>query len=234
MWNRDFPVSPVLLCWLPRCDWSLWPRLMRALSWTVTRPSWRQCDNPTWSQTALLSRFHACCWSSFLLHNRHSRLLGGSLWRACALTAFTHSSLVQWSTCLLPVIRDPGSIPRGVMWNRDSPVNVVSLQFSISLLFKVNISVTKRIADCWNERRSITLSGQSHIILPKPLIMVFCSSRDGIPFKINIIKLPGLQFSSTDRFSLLLFPLRIRWTIPLVVVGIKVKPVIYPFLDQLC
>jgi hypothetical protein len=31
---------------------------------------------------------------------------------------------------LLPVIRDPGSIPRGVlMWNRDSPVSVIWLQF---------------------------------------------------------------------------------------------------------
>ncbi len=36
--------------------------------------------------------------------------------------------LVQWSTRLLPVMRDPGSIPRGVlMWNLDSPVSVVSL-----------------------------------------------------------------------------------------------------------
>jgi hypothetical protein len=31
---------------------------------------------------------------------------------------------------LLPVMRGPGSIPRGVlMWNRDSPVRVVSLQY---------------------------------------------------------------------------------------------------------
>jgi hypothetical protein len=37
--------------------------------------------------------------------------------------------LVQWSTRLLPVMRDPGSIPREVLiWNRDSPVSVVSLQ----------------------------------------------------------------------------------------------------------
>ncbi len=37
--------------------------------------------------------------------------------------------LVQWSTRLLPVMRNPGSIPRGVlMWNRDSPVSVVLLQ----------------------------------------------------------------------------------------------------------
>ncbi len=37
--------------------------------------------------------------------------------------------LVYWSTHLLPVMRDPGSIPRGVlMWNRDSRGSVVSLQ----------------------------------------------------------------------------------------------------------
>jgi hypothetical protein len=37
--------------------------------------------------------------------------------------------LVQWSTRLLPVMRDPGSNPRGVLiWNRDSPVSVVWLQ----------------------------------------------------------------------------------------------------------
>jgi hypothetical protein len=44
-----------------------------------------------------------------------------------------HVSLVQWTTCLLPVTRDPGSKPLGgVMWNRDSPVSVVSLQYCTS------------------------------------------------------------------------------------------------------
>ncbi len=38
--------------------------------------------------------------------------------------------MVQWSTRLLPVMRDLGSIPRGVVkWNRDSPVSVVSLHW---------------------------------------------------------------------------------------------------------
>ncbi len=72
-------------------DWSLWPRLRRALSRTVIRPSCQQCDDPTCSHTALLNRLHARCKSSFRLHNRHSRLLGGALWRACNLTAFKHS-----------------------------------------------------------------------------------------------------------------------------------------------
>ncbi len=37
---------------------------------------------------------------------------------------------VQWTTLLLPVTRDPGSKPLGgLMWNRDSPVSVVSLNW---------------------------------------------------------------------------------------------------------
>jgi hypothetical protein len=41
-----------------------------------------------------------------------------------------HVSLVQWTTCLLPVTRDPGSNPLGgLLWNRDSPVSVVSLHW---------------------------------------------------------------------------------------------------------
>jgi hypothetical protein len=40
-----------------------------------------------------------------------------------------HVSLVHWTTRLLPIMRDSGSIPRGVlMWNRDSPVSNVLLQ----------------------------------------------------------------------------------------------------------
>ncbi len=78
MWNRDSPVSVVSLHWWPRCDRLLWPCLRRASSRTVTRPSCQQCDNPTWSHTALLSRLHAHCRSSFRLHNRQSRLLRGS------------------------------------------------------------------------------------------------------------------------------------------------------------
>ncbi len=42
--------------------------------------------------------------------------------------AISHDvSLVQWTTCLLPATRDSGSNPQGgLMWNRDSPVSVVS------------------------------------------------------------------------------------------------------------
>ncbi len=90
VWNRDSPVSIVSLHWWPWRDWSfLWPRLRRASSLTVTRPSCWQCDNLIWSHTALLSRFHAHCRFPFQLHNRRSRLLGGALWRACNLTTFS-------------------------------------------------------------------------------------------------------------------------------------------------
>jgi hypothetical protein len=47
MWNRDSPVSIVLLHWWPWHDWSLWPCLRRASSRTVTRLLYRHCDNPT-------------------------------------------------------------------------------------------------------------------------------------------------------------------------------------------
>jgi hypothetical protein len=96
MWNRDSPVSVASLHWWPRRDWSLWPRLRQASSWTVTRPSCQQCDNPTWSHTALLSWFNARCRSSFRLHNRCSQLLGGSpvesLQSHCIHTQFQGSS----------------------------------------------------------------------------------------------------------------------------------------------
>ncbi len=90
MGNWDSPVSVVSLHWWLRRDRSfLWPRLRRASSRTITRPSCRQCDNPTWSHTAFLSWFHACCRSPFQHHNRRSRLLGGALCTACNLTSFS-------------------------------------------------------------------------------------------------------------------------------------------------
>jgi hypothetical protein len=139
MWNRDSPVSVVLLHWWPRRDWSiLWPRLRWASSWTITRPSCRQCDNPTWSHTAHLSQFHTRCRSSFRLHNRRSRLLGGEPCGEPAISLHSHHvSLVQWTTCLLPLTRDPASKPMGgLMWNRDSPVSVVLLHGNFCGIFQ--------------------------------------------------------------------------------------------------
>ncbi len=65
---------------------------------TVAKPSYRQCDSPTWSHTAFLSRFHTCCRSPFWLHNRRRRLLGGEPWGEPAISHDSHHvSLVQWT-----------------------------------------------------------------------------------------------------------------------------------------
>jgi hypothetical protein len=129
MWKRDFPVSDVSLHWWPRRDWSLWPRLRQALSRTVTRPLSRQCDNPTWSHTAFLSRFHARCRSPFRLHNRRSRLLRGS--PVESLQSHFILTMSHWSSGLPVCFPSQGTqvqISRGVlMWNWDSPVSNVSL-----------------------------------------------------------------------------------------------------------
>ncbi len=114
MWNQDSPVSVVLLHWRPWRDWSLWPCLRRASSLTITRPLCQQCDNPTWSHTAFLSRFHAHCRSPFRLHNQRTSAAGGKpCWEPAISLHSHHVSLVQWTTCLLPVTRDPGSNPQG-------------------------------------------------------------------------------------------------------------------------
>jgi hypothetical protein len=113
IWNRDSPVSVVSLHWWPRSDGSLWPRLRQASSQTVTRPLCRQCDDPTWSHTAFLSPFHARCRSPFQLHNRRSRLLGGSP---------VESLQSHWSSGLPVCFLSQGTpvhIPWGVlMWYR--------------------------------------------------------------------------------------------------------------------
>ncbi len=133
MWKGDSPVSVVSLHWWPPRDWSLWPRLRRALSLTITRPLCQQCDNPTWSHTAFLSRFHTRCRFSFRLHNH----IVGCWGEPCGELAISlHSYTVpqaQWFTHLLPVTRDPGSIPRWVLiWNQDSPVSVCLATISYS------------------------------------------------------------------------------------------------------
>ncbi len=64
-----------------------------------------------------------------------------------------HVSLVQGTTYLLPVMRDPGSIPRGVLtWNWDSSVSVVSLH-------NWNSGMCNGVADhnWWVEEKSATL-----------------------------------------------------------------------------
>jgi hypothetical protein len=74
--------------------------------------------------------FHTRCRSSFWLHNRDSRRLGGSPVESLQSHCIHTVPLVQGSTWLLPFMRDPGSIPMGVLkWNRDSPVCLVSLHW---------------------------------------------------------------------------------------------------------
>ncbi len=60
--------------------------------------------------------------------------LNASLYWACNLTAFIHSSTGPVVTCLFPVLRDPGSIPRRVLqWNQDSSVSMISRQSLLSV-----------------------------------------------------------------------------------------------------
>ncbi len=66
---------------------------------------------------------------------------GGALWRAFNLTAFIHCSTGPVVHPFASVTRDPGSIHRGVlMWNRDSLVSVVSLQYLCFLLERLQLS----------------------------------------------------------------------------------------------
>jgi hypothetical protein len=55
----------------------------------------------------------------------------------------------------------------------------------IDRLRKVNVSVTESITDCWKERRSVTLTKHSQLIIFKPLKMVLCSFCDGVPLKFK-------------------------------------------------
>ncbi len=114
MWNRDSPVSVVSLHWWPQRDRSfLWPRLRRDASQTITRPPCQECDNPTWSHTALLSRFLARCRSPFRLHNHRVGCWGEPCGEPAISLHSHHVSLVQWTTCLIPVTRDPIQNPWG-------------------------------------------------------------------------------------------------------------------------
>jgi hypothetical protein len=57
-------------------------------------------------------------------------------------------------------------------------------------LQKVDVSVTESTATV-KKRCSITFIEQSQLISLKPLKMVLCSSRDGVPLKFNIKKTAG-------------------------------------------
>ncbi len=69
-----------------------------ASSPTITRPSCRQCNSPTWSHTAFLSRFHASLQVSLLASQPTESAAGGE---PCGEPAISHDShhvsLVQWT-----------------------------------------------------------------------------------------------------------------------------------------
>jgi hypothetical protein len=100
---------------------------------TITRPSHWLCDNPTWSHTAFLSRFHARCRSPFRLHNRRSWLLGGSLVES--LQSHYILTMSHWSSeqpVCFPSQGTQVQIPWGVLvWNRDSLVGLTSTHIQL-------------------------------------------------------------------------------------------------------
>ncbi len=102
MWNRDSSVSIVSLHWWPRRYWLLWPCLRRASSQTVTRPSCRQCDKPTWSHTALLPPFHSHWRPSFRLHNIVGCWGGSPVESLQSHSIYTHSHWSSGSTLCFP------------------------------------------------------------------------------------------------------------------------------------
>jgi hypothetical protein len=54
--------------------------------------------------------------------------------------------------------------------------------------------------------------------------MVLCSFCDGVPLKFEEKKRAGLLFTSMDYLSIVLTPVRIRWTVPLRMEKICVGP----------
>ncbi len=81
-------ISIVSLHWWPRRDWSLWPRLRRALSQSVTRPSCWQCEIPLDLTQLFCPGFML---TAGLPSGFTSDIVGcwaGALCGACNLTAF--------------------------------------------------------------------------------------------------------------------------------------------------
>jgi hypothetical protein len=125
------------------------------------------------------------------------------------------SASVRWLTGIssIPEYDYPLSpLPRKMALRCHNLTNWLS---GIDWLQKVIVRVTESRADCWKERRSITLTRQSHLINLFAAENGFMLLLWWCPFKIKKEKWPGLQFTRTDYLSLVLTPLRIRWTIPL-------------------
>ncbi len=129
MWNQDSSVSIVLLLWWPQRDWSFWPHLRRALSRTVTRPSWWQCYN----LIILLDLTQLFCPGFTLAGGPRSGFTtdivgcwGGALQSHYIYTQFHWSVAHPFASCH----EGPGFNPQGGTYvNRDSLVSVVSLHY---------------------------------------------------------------------------------------------------------
>jgi hypothetical protein len=109
MWNRDSPVSASLGYAPTMCK---------------SRSTWSHSFPVPVSRSLQVS----------LLASQPMESAAG--WEPCGEPAISydshHVSLVQWTSCLLPVTRDTGSNPLGgLMWNRDSPDSVDSLQADV-------------------------------------------------------------------------------------------------------
>ncbi len=84
MWNRDSPVSVVLLHWCPHCD----PITgFVAIQWVLHKASCLQCVSQRLRRPSV-GASHSLK-GLFPASQRRSRLLGGALWRACNVTSFT-------------------------------------------------------------------------------------------------------------------------------------------------
>ncbi len=146
MWNRDSPVS--LSCYIGDPDvidncGLVWGRLCTKLSlgwpaYNVIIPlDLTQLSCPGFTLTtgppAGFTSDIVGCWGGSPVQSLQSHCI------------HTESHWSSGSTLCFPVMRDPGSIPRGdvkLMWNRDFPVSVFSLQ-AVWFFFSTRVSATE-------------------------------------------------------------------------------------------
>ncbi len=130
VWNQDSPASVVSLHWWPRRDWSfLWPPLRWASSRTITRSRTDNVIIPLDLTQVFCPGFMlAAGLPSGFTANRVG-YWGGALWRACNLTSFSPCLTGPLDYLFASRHKGPVFKTSGVLlWDRDSPVSVVSLQ----------------------------------------------------------------------------------------------------------